>query len=510
MRVELLTTYNEKKISENLKTLFGKLKANVDDKKIDSFVNELKETFDSYITEEMVKYVASAARLSRSKGTVFDVINLCENKTFEENCKFVTMVANMGHDSITDHDYLLFALQDVSPLVEQTIIAERFSSFTIKSRREVNFKEVGYIVPNFRNKKGKILSNNELLKEEFSAYEKTLFDAYGYLVDNGISMEDARFVLPYSYYSNIIMGVDAHTLKDMIIKLTKTKYSNIAEFKQLGEKLYEIAKKRVPYIISSIDKFESTNIDCGEDYLNKKLLKSDKKYQVIDSVKLINSSVDVDGTILISAFMRIYQLDYNKAKELYNRLGKADAGFRLNLMRKIVLDSIEKNELTQVNFQFQIPISFAVLTHMTRHRTHHLLIPDFVPIIDLKQYKIPPKIKGDLAKYFKDLFNKNYEMYKKFKRAGVCEEDLVYFTLSGNMVNMVTNMNGKTLAHILKLRECTKAQWETRQIAIMMHKEIDKVAPILSMTLGATCETRGFCPEGKESCGRINTIKKDI
>jgi hypothetical protein len=29
-----------------------------------------------------------------------------------------------------------------------------------------------------------------------------------------------------------------------------------------------------------------------------------------------------------------------------------------------------KQELSQVNFDFQIPVSFAILTHLTRHRTH--------------------------------------------------------------------------------------------------------------------------------------------
>ena len=69
----------------------------------------------------------------------------------------------MGHTSTIDHDYMVFALSEVSPLVEQTIIAERFASFTVKSRREVDFSSVKYYVPDFHNEQGEVLEHNKLL-----------------------------------------------------------------------------------------------------------------------------------------------------------------------------------------------------------------------------------------------------------------------------------------------------------------------------------------------------------
>ncbi|MBO5138156.1 MAG: FAD-dependent thymidylate synthase [Bacilli bacterium] len=60
---------------------------------------------------------------------------------------------------------------------------------------------------------------------------------------------------------------------------------------------------------------------------------------------------------------------------------------------------------------------------------------------------------------------------------------------------MITNINEKTLQHIFKLRECTKAQWKTRNMAIQMHKEIDKIAPIFSQILRPSCQILGICPK---------------
>lgn len=494
MKVKLLGALDYKKLKEYLKD------------KIDNS-EEIIEYIEYLEKLRRSEIVATSGRLSRYPGSVFEILETIENKTFAENVKFIKNVTKMGHDSITDHDYCIFAIKDVSPVVEQTIIAERFSSFTIKSRREVDFSTVGYYTPDFHSESKEIIENNEEVKKEYQEHMNYLFDEYTKFTEYGINKEDARFILPYSYHSNIIMGIDAHTVKDMIIKLTKTKYSRIQELKEFGEKLYEIAKVDFPYIIDAIDRAPIKDEDAVDKYLSKTIEKDN--YQIIDKTKLLNHSSNIDDTILIAAIMRRYQYNFEKAKDVYEKAQIKYIDFKENLMKKIAYES-DKLELTQVNFQFQIPISFAVLTHLTRHRTHSIVVPDFSPTVDLKQYKIPPQIKRVLEDEYHEIFKKNKKMYEHFKNDyKIRDEDLVYFTLSGNMVNILTNMNGKTLEHILGLRECNKTQWETKIIAHDMHAEINKLtdAQIFSTILGAKCMTQGYCPEGKESCGKILSLK---
>ena len=71
-------------------------------------------------------------------------------------------------------------------------------------------------------------------------------------------------------------------------------------------------------------------------------------------------------------------------------------------------------------------------------------------------------------------------------------------------------MDGKTLKHILGLRECTKAQWETRQMANAMHQGVKELpgTEAFETILGPTCVTQGICNEGKECCGRVYTLQK--
>ena len=163
MKVELIGAFDYAKLKEKLK---GKV----------SDIDRLIEQLHNMEVERRLEIVSTAGRLSRNKGNVFDVLGISENNSFDKNLSFIKRVVKMGHDSITDHDYLVFAIQDVSPVIEQTIIAERYSSFTIKSRREVDFSKVGYYVPDFHDINGNLLENNEEVKDEFIKHEKSLFN----------------------------------------------------------------------------------------------------------------------------------------------------------------------------------------------------------------------------------------------------------------------------------------------------------------------------------------------
>lgn len=466
----------------------------------------LGETSKEYI-EKQAKIIASAGKLSRFDG---DVLKIYENLTgnFEENIKFIKRVIKMGHDSITDHDYVVFALKDVSILVEQIIIEQRFSSFTIKSRREVDFSNVGYYVPDFHNQENQIVEMNQELQTIYKKHMNMLFSEYHNLTEQGIKVEDARYILPYSFHSNIIMGLDAHSLKDLIISLTKGKNSNITELRELGEKLYDIMKDRASYIQDAIDQSKQKNKDAVEEFLNQIMF---DRYQWLqdehlDTTLLLSSTKKIDETIFISAIMKTFGYSYEKSFELYQTYLNGNEKSRKVLKSKLMKLILKEQEaLKNINFSFQIPISLANLTHLTRHRTVELLIPDFVPIKDLKRYKAPKSIINS-GYHLEKIFEQNQELYNMFKNIGVRDEDLVYFYLSGNMLNVVANMDGKTLSHILRLRCCNKAQWEIRNIANEMRSLVTDESKYFSNILGPTCETEGICYEGKESCGKIKKL----
>ena len=188
------------------------------------------ELLGGYTKEELdlrIKKISAAGKLSRYPGNVFEVLETCNDT--EKNIRLIKRIIGMGHKSIIEHDYLVFALCDVTPIVEQTIIGNRLTSFTIKSRREVDFRNVGFYIPNFRDKNMMIHKENETLKEKYIKHMKYMFNTYGNIVDLGINVEDARFILPYSYHSNIIMGLDVRELEKLIVSLVSGTLSDITD-----------------------------------------------------------------------------------------------------------------------------------------------------------------------------------------------------------------------------------------------------------------------------------------
>ena len=214
----------------------------------------------------------------------------------------------------------------------------------------------------------------------------------------------------------------------------------------------------------------------------------------------------VDRTIIVSNLMNRYQIDFEKANKLFDKLSDEE--------KKQIMDVIcmakENRELEQVSFKFELPTTLAGLTHLTRHRIHSLLIPDFLPIYDLNNQVIPETIKEKCLDSYLEAVNKNIEAYEEFKQLGVEEKDLVYFNLSGTMINVQTNVNGRELMLMSRLRCCNRAQWEVRELLNEMVKLVQNESAIYGEYLGAPCAIEGKCPEGKHSCGNPYTYKRSI
>ena len=450
--------------------------------------------------ERRIQNVAAAGKLSRFPGNVIEVLESCDD--YENNLKLVKRIIKMGHKSIIEHDYLVFALCDVTPIVEQTLIGYRLTSFTIKSRREVDFRTAGFYVPEFRNQKNEIHEKNEELKEIYIKHMKMLFDTYGDIVDTGVNVEDARFILPYSFHSNIIMGVNARELEKIVIALMYGKLSAIPDLKELGKALYEIIKENVPYLVPNLKKQE-VRMENGFEYLEANIKRPDIK--IAEKTNMISYTPNADDIVLESAIMYHYQCSKIEARKILETMKNSDEKAK-EIMMSEIMHKEERRELEQVSFSFQIPISLSILTHLTRHRMHALLVPEFLPMWDMNNYITPESVKAKANDIYQAAVQKNIEMVKKFREEGVAEGDLVYFYLGNQMLNVITTMNERNIQWVCRLRCCNKAQWQIRYIAKDMAKQVSEVAPLIGKGLGPTCMTDRYCGEGRECCGLIDAF----
>ena len=106
-------------------------------------------------------------------------------------------------------------------------------------------------------------------------------------------------------------------------------------------------------------------------------------------------------------------------------------------------------------------------------------------------------------KAYEELMCRIRETYENLIRVGIPEEDARYILPNACCTNIVVTMNARELRHFFRLRCCTRAQWEIREMANRMLELCKEVAPVIFADAGASCVASGRCPEGKKSCGKV-------
>ena len=84
---------------------------------------------------------ASAARISTTPGNALEIFGAAQDNP--QNRPLIGKVLQSGHKSVIEHAVFTLALRDVSVYVEQFLIECRLASFTVKSRRYVDFGSLG-------------------------------------------------------------------------------------------------------------------------------------------------------------------------------------------------------------------------------------------------------------------------------------------------------------------------------------------------------------------------------
>ncbi len=120
-------------------------------------------------------------------------------------------------------------------------------------------------------------------------------------------------------------------------------------------------------------------------------------------------------------------------------------------------------------------------------------------------YIIPPSINNNPEA--KEIFEREMDniqnTYNRLIELGIHREDVRFVLPNACETSLICTLNARSLHNFFRLRCCTRAQWEIRQLADKMLEEVKKVAPILFEKAGAPCISEGICREGDMSCGRI-------
>lgn len=417
-------------------------------------------------SESGINAGAAASRISTGEGTALDAFGKSGNR--EKDVKLVGKVISSGHTTVIEHCWFNIAFNNVSVLCEQLMIEHRLAAYTVKSRRYVDFSGAGYVVPEGLGEK----------EDAFRAHIDSLFSAYDKLLALGIPREDARFVLPYCFRSNFIMSVNARELSHIVNEMTVGRLSVYPEMVYLGTMLGEQLDEKFPGVSAA----EKKRIHAPAPL---------KAVETVASPALAEQSTEIvsapaEPSALLTSAMEFEGCDCIKD----------------------YVHSDRPRALEMLNYGFLTKdVSLATVTHFTRHRIQTLMVPEVATSLIKNHYILPETVaeRPEARAIYLDAFERNTAFARQFTGDSVL---LSYLALAGNTVDLLFGMNARELLHFLRLRTCTRAQWEVRGYSREMLALLRDNFPALFKYYGPSCAVLGYCPEGRLSCGQPQKIEE--
>ena len=423
---------------------------------------------------EALRVAASAARISTQKGTSLEIFD--RSLGGEKDLSLIDKVLSSGHKSVIEHQTFSVAFNDVSVLVEQFVIEARLNSYTVKSRRYVDFSGAGFVVP------------EGLSDDQRKLYVDTMaarFGDYEKLLELGVPKEDARFVLPYCLRSNFFMTLNARSLIALVCAMLAGRGKGFAEVEALGAQLKAQFDAIYPGVI------------------DRELKRYPASAPVSMPTQIEAPSVGVGGASLLSANPNAWAL--LEAAMGFSGRFEPEMGMLMTHKntRSLLLDA-RPRELELLDYVFGVQkISLACLTHFVRHRVDSPIVPPVLAALAGGSHVLPETVAAipEAEKLYTAAFEAQANAARQAFELGVSPADASYFALSGHQIDILLGMNARELLHFMKLRTCNRAQWEIRGVASEMLLLLQEEMPALFAMYGPSCRF-GPCPEGRMTCGK--------
>lgn len=439
-----------------------------------------------YSPETIAVAFAKTSRSPLSFDVIADELTDTESAQFHEK-----WVVGYGHASVAEHAVLHVALENVSRLAIECIESNRLASYTEKSTRYQKWDPQSYYTP------------PEVMGQEYeSLYQETceqLFHAYQASLDpvrsviqgqhpqrEGESDERwdgrirsryvdvCRFLLPSAALANVGMTANARTLEHAIRKMLS---HPLAEVRQIGEEVREVAQKETPTLVKYADRV-SYMMDVQQALATKATEIGVEQDQAV--VRLIGFNQDGENKVLAAAIFSQGGNQYAAAKAYVDGL---DDEQRSKLAEEILGGlgrfDVPPRELEHAVYTFEGVMDQGAYFEFKRHRI---------------MTQTPQSLRGDLGYAVpKLILEAGYEEpYRKamesareayLKMADWNPHVAAYIVPNGYNRRILMTLNLRQLYHFCELRAAANAHFSIRRVALQMADLVKSVHPNLARFL---------------------------
>jgi thymidylate synthase ThyX len=373
-----------------------------------------------------------------------------------------------GHASLTTSAVLFWEIINCSRLASMLLVAPVFGSYLQESQRRA---------PVMRER---ILTPAELRGKDLeTVYNRVMdrcFESYSRLIQLGVELEDARYVLPLSASTSLYAALPLESHVYLIRKSRGAIGLVNEEIRVIADRIMAAAAKTMPLLLDARMKFSSRW--CY--------------YAPTDPLRPPDGLVRRICGDRAAGEVELLSLDYPRGLEELLKQGVV-AEQMSGLLRVVTVETL----------------SLAAYHQAIRHRTVPTTVESLVEAAEawLKDPEhslvAPPRIRSSeaLLRIFVDSCGELCDLYRTLKEGG--EPEAALYVLPNAMriraIRIYNLFNLLSPMGFIATRTCSAAQWEERALAYKVWREVERAAPWLRDMMGEKCMQLGYCPE-KEWC----------
>jgi thymidylate synthase (FAD) len=380
-----------------------------------------------------------------------------------------------GHASLTTSVMLQLEVGRCSRAASMLLVSPPFGSYLQESQRRNVVGRGSFFIPS------RVAGDNGLRSNYIRAIEVS-YEAYSRLLDEGVELEDARYILPLASATSLFMSGSLETFLGLIVDARRHGRNSPwypEELSVIGERIGEIARSIAPMLTEARLRFRIGLPTYP--YAN--------PYR--EAGGLVESLVEKHGAENPVMLSFISLID------------------RHDLARESLKNSAEAHALSPlIQAVFLESMSLAAYHQAIRHRTIPTSVESIYSAAERcisrpeKNLVIPPRIAGSekLMSLFMEAATSLLEAYEKMVEGGAHPSDAIYLIPQAMKIYAVRSYNGFNLLWpqgFIATRTCSTSQWEVRKIAYEVWRQVGEKAPWLGELMGEKCRHLGYCPERK-------------
>ena len=395
-------------------------------------------------------------------------------------------VVGYGHASVAEHAVLHVAFENVSRIAIETIESSRLASYTEKSTRYQKWGPDDFTIPPELD--------SHPLRDEFIQTVRFLFSTYAESLEPTKNLilgrtprrenesdeaydrrirsqyvDRCRFILPAAANANVGMTANARVIEMMIRKMLS---HPLAEVRQIGEKMKEVAKAEAPTLVKYADAvpyFVETAKEVGS---QKSVVNGQS-----DWCALIDYDKDGEDKILAAALYRFDEIPFANALTYVKALGQSEKeSLAESLLGKLGRYDVPLRELEYSTYTFDLVMDQGAYAEFKRHR---MMTQTPQRLTARLGYTVPLLVtEAGFGSKYEAAMESALKMYEKLH---AFDPDVAqYIVPNGFNRRVLAQFNLREAFAFCQLRSAANAHFSIRRVAQKIFEDMARVHPLLT------------------------------